>query len=614
LLGAAWPVFAAAVLAAEPRSILVLYSNNRLVPGNIAVDRGLRDGLSNASEANVEIHSEFLDFPAFSGEAYESTVSRYLREKYAARPPDAIVPVVDQSLAFVLRHRAELFPGIAVVHAVVSASFLRSLGTLPADVVGVPFEYDFAGTIEQALRWHPDAGKLLVVTGNSERDREWEARLRREVPAVAGLVRVEFLAGQPTASVLQRLGALDAETVVFTPGYYEDGAGRPSNPARSAAQMAGVSRAPLYGPFDTFIGTGAVGGRTPSFEATGKQAAQIVTQIFGGVSPASLRVPDLSPNALRVDWRAVQRWGIDENAIPADTVVSFRPPSFWQAYRELTIAVAVVFATLMALIASLLVERRRRHVAEVEVQGRRIELAHASRLAVAGELTASIAHEINQPLGAVQTSADAADLILQSGEERREDLLRIVSRIRRDSMRASDVIRRLRALLARHTPEREPFDLNGAASDAVNLLRTEARRRDVDLAIRTSSTPAWVVGDQTQIQQVLINLLLNAMDAVVDVSLDRREVVVSVESVDSGVRVTVRDRGSGIAPEHLPKLFDSFFSTKQRGMGLGLSIARTIVEAHGGRIRAGNAPDGGALFEVEFPAREPASALATGPA
>jgi len=244
------------------------------------------------------------------------------------------------------------------------------------------------------------------------------------------------------------------------------------------------------------------------------------------------------------------------------------------------------------------------------VQTQRTELAHASRLAVAGELTASIAHEINQPLGAIQTSADAADLILHSGGDRRDDLLRIVTRIRRDNLRASDVIRRLRSLLAKHEPERKPLELNTTAADVVTLLRAEAIRRQVTLELQPASTPTYIVGDQTQIQQVLINLVLNAMDAVGDVTEDRRTVVVSIKNDASGISIRVRDFGRGVAPEDLPKVFDSFFSTKQRGMGLGLSIARTIVETHGGRIWVENAPGEGAVFHVELPAYDEAGASA----
>jgi signal transduction histidine kinase len=601
LVAAFWLLLAHAGPAAENRNVLVVYSNNRLVPGNVAVDRGLRATLTSSSDGLVHTFSEFLDRPEFSGEAYERTMTTYLREKYAARPPDAIVAVSDEALDFLLHHRAQLFAGVPVVHTAISKTFLQTASPLPADVVGIPIEYDFAGTIAQALRWHPAARQLVIVTGASERDREREARLRREIPPIAGPLPVEFLAGLPTESVLQRLRTLGADAVVFTPGYFQDGAGQLFNPRDSAALMAAAATAPMYGPLDTFIGLGVVGGRMPSFEGMGRQAAQILNEIFAGTPAASLHLPDIMPTALQVDWRQVQRWGIDQKKIPADAVVYFKEPTFWEAHRDLALATIAVILLQSALLVTLLLERGRRRTAELAVQKQRAELAHASRLAMAGELTASIAHEINQPLGAILASADAADLILQSAADRRDDLRRIVTRIRRDDLRASDVISRLRTLLAKHEPERKPFELNAAISDVVALLLAEAWQRQVTLEPRSGPTPTYVVGDQTQIQQVLLNLLLNAMDAVADVPEERRTIMVSVEKAASGIMITVRDRGHGIAPEYLPKLFDSFFTTKQRGMGLGLSIARTIVEAHGGRIWAENDPVDGAAFHFELP-------------
>jgi len=603
-----WLALASTGTAAGMETVLVLHSNSRLAPGNIAADRGLRDAMATSTNPAVRIFSEFLDEPAFGGEAYDRTMATYLREKYAARPPNAIVAVSDSALDFLLRHRAQLFESAPLVHLGVSKSHLRSLDPLPADVIGVPIEYDFSGTIEQAMRWHPSARRLVIVTGASERDRGWEARLRREVPQVAGNVPLEFIAGEATAAVLARLRALGADSVVFTPGYYLDADGQIFSPRESAALMAAASGAPVYGPLDGFIGIGIVGGRVPSFEAMGREAGTIVNALLTSTSSAALRLPETVPLSLAVDWRQVRRWSIDEKAIPADTIVRFREPTFWESYRNAAIITAAIILVEAGLIAALLLERRRRRTAEVAVQKQRMELAHASRLAVAGELTASIAHEINQPLGAIQTSADAADLILQSGGDRRDDLLRIITRIRRDNLRASDVIRRLRALFAKHEPERQKFDLNTALGDAATLLRTEARQRNVTLDLRLSPTPIYLAGDATQIQQVLIILLLNALDAVTQYSEERRTVVVTLERSSAGSTITVRDRGQGVLPEHVAKIFDSFFSTKPRGMGLGLSIARTIVEAHDGRIWAETNVAEGAVFCVQFPVADTVAA------
>jgi signal transduction histidine kinase len=597
------PLFAAAPPVAKVRNVLVLYSNNRMVLGNIEVDRGLTQAMGSNPDRQVRVFSESLDWPYFRGEANDLIAAAYLRQKYLSLQPDVIVAVSEGAFEFVLRKRAALFPQAPVVHVHIYRHALLSRAALPPDVVGVPVEYDSLGTIRQALRWSPAATKLVIVTGASDRDRAWESRLREEVPAAVGKVSVEFLAGQTSASVAKRLKGLGPSAVVFTPGFYEDEENELTTPRQSVAMMAAASTAPVYGPLNTFIGTGAVGGRTPSFEEMGRAAALLVEQLLAGADPSSLQVPALMPTALRVDWRQVQRWGIDERAIPADAVISFREPEFWETNRRAVILAFSVILLQAALIAALLLEHRRRRRAELAVNRQRIELWHASRLAVAGELTASIAHEINQPLGAILTNADAGELLLQRGGDSREHLRRIIGDIRRDDLRASDVIRRLRALLAKHDAERIPFDANDALADVVNLLGSEAARRAVTLDFHAGTAPARVVGDRVQFRQVIINLVLNAIESAADVADERRKVVMSVEDRAQRVRIIVRDGGHGIAPEHMPHLFESFFSTKQAGMGLGLSIARTIVESHGGRIWAepgcGTGP--GATFTVELP-------------
>ena len=599
-LAGLWLGPSAGALAAGSRNVLVLFSNSRLAPGNAEVDRGLRSALTDVAAPPVHLFYEFLDSPEFGGEAHDRTVANYLRAKYASRPPEVLLSFSDAAYEFVVRHRQELFAAVPLVYGSVSPA---ALGRWPAPpgVLGVDVEYDFGGTIAQALRWHPDARRLIIITGRSSRDHTWEARLRREVPALAGERPVEFWAGLPTAELLQRLAALDARSVVFTPGYYIDGAGALSTPRDSVARLAPVSGAPMYGPLDTFIGTGVVGGRAPSFEGIGRQAGTLVAQRLAGAPDGANPTTVRAPITLHVDWRQVKRFGIDEAAIPADAVLHFREPTFWEQYRAIAMAAIAIIVLQATLIGALLFERRRRRAAELTAQQQRIELAHASRLAVAGELTASIAHEINQPLGAVQTSADAADLLLQADADRRDDLRRIVTRIRRDSVRAAEVVRRLRQLLARHEPERVPFDLGPALQEAALLLAPEARRRRATLELHVGSDAGRVRGDRTQIVQVLINLLLNAFDALAAVEPERRTVRIETQLGGGRVRVTVSDRGKGIAPEDLAKVFDSFYSTKPAGMGLGLSIARTIVEAHGGRIGAESSPGQGSSFSFELP-------------
>ena len=182
--------------------------------------------------------------------------------------------------------------------------------------------------------------------------------------------------------------------------------------------------------------------------------------------------------------------------------------------------------------------------------------------------------------------SSSADLMLESGADKRDELRAILSDIRRDNQRATEVIRRLRALFTKHENERRPFKLDDAMSDVASLLTAEAERREITLKVLPGPSNIIVLGDRIEIGQVLINLALNAMDAVAEESGDRRSIQILIDRVGNQAVISVRDRGHGIAPEQFPQLFRSFFTSKSGGLGLGLSIVRTIVEAHGGRVWA----------------------------
>jgi two-component system sensor kinase FixL len=236
----------------------------------------------------------------------------------------------------------------------------------------------------------------------------------------------------------------------------------------------------------------------------------------------------------------------------------------------------------------------------------RRELVHASRLAVLSEFTASIAHEINQPLGAILSNADAAELLLENASPPLDEVRRILADIRSDDLRASEVIRKLRGLLRRGEVERQPLDLNGVVRDVSIILRAEAQRRGVEIILKLSANPCIVWGDRVHLQQVLLNLIVNGFEAMAETRGDRR-VTLSTELSGGEVIVRVSDSGAGIPAERLPKLFDRFFSTKREGMGMGLAISRSLVEEHGGRIWAESPSGSGAHFCFALPLEPPAA-------
>jgi C4-dicarboxylate-specific signal transduction histidine kinase/ABC-type uncharacterized transport system substrate-binding protein len=715
------------MVAAETRNVLVLFSNNRLLPANIEADRGLRETLANSPDRNVELFSEFLDQPAFSGPAYEETVATYLREKYATRTPEVVVVVGAFALEFLLRHRARLFRDVPAVHMGVDEPFVQSIQPLPADVVGVAVAYDFPGTIQQALRWHPNAKRLIVVTGVSVLDRRWETQVHADLAGLEVRPAVEFLAGMSTDAVVKRLRELGDGDVVFTPGYFRDGAGRAFAPRESAGLMAAASGAPVYGPFSTFIGTGVVGGRMPTYVDMGRQAATAVNAVLGGASPATLRMPANIPAVVQIDWRQAQKWNIAADDVPVDAIVHFREPTFWEAHRNEAIIVAAVILLQAGLIAALLFERslRRRTAAALEESERRMSLAahaarlsmwiwditrdkiwstaklrqraglskeppmqfdqvletvhpadrggfdravreaiaknveldveyrviqpggevrwlsargradkdngervmgvalditarkeaelqsekdrsaltHMTRVSMMGQLSASIAHQLNQPLAAILGNAEAARKMLEREHIDLVELKDICDDIVTENNRAAEVIRRLGALYKRGEMKLAPLDLNELVRETLDLVRTELMTRHVlpvtDLA---PSLPA-IDGGRVQLQQVLLNLILNAADAMGGIEATKRKLTIRTELDGAHVRLCVVDRGTGIASEDIKNVFEAFWSNKPGGMGIGLAICQSIVTAHRGTLTVANNPDGGTTFCAAWPVR-----------
>jgi len=237
------------------------------------------------------------------------------------------------------------------------------------------------------------------------------------------------------------------------------------------------------------------------------------------------------------------------------------------------------------------------------------QLAHATRFAAVGELTAMVAHEINQPLCAILSNAEAGEILLRSPEPPLEELRQILADIRKDDLRADSAIRSIRSLLQRREFEPGSVDLVATVDHVFKLTAGDALYRRVPMRREIAPDVPAVLGDRCYLEQVLVILMVNGMDAMKSTPENSRELVVAACRTSEGVEVAVRDCGHGIASEHLPQLFDSFFTTKADGMGMGLSIARSMVAAHGGRIWAENLPAGGALFRFtipEFPAHPPA--------
>jgi PAS domain S-box-containing protein len=243
-----------------------------------------------------------------------------------------------------------------------------------------------------------------------------------------------------------------------------------------------------------------------------------------------------------------------------------------------------------------------RKQAELELQRLRQDLAHVSRVSTVGELTTTLAHELSQPLAAILSNAEAAQDVLELTPPRLDELREILADIVEDDKRASSVIHRLHDLLMKRSPEFTEVDVNEMVSEVTRLAHGDAAFRNVSVRLELGPRIPRVRGDRVQLQQVILNLVLNGLYAIQESATGNRTIILrtTVEG-SSAIRVAVQDSGIGIGEADLERIFEAFYTTKPSGLGVGLAIARSIVESHGGRLEAQNNPDGGATFFFRLP-------------
>lgn len=711
-----------------PEGVLILHSNQRPTPGQVIIDDTLRAIVPRELKRPVQLFSEYLDDEWTSLQTYGLAEAGFLREKYAGRNISVIVADALPALRFATEFHDRMFPGVPIVYLAVARDRVDS-AALPSGVVGVLEDHDPTPTLQLALRLHPDVRRLVLVRGAGELDRLWDKRMRGAVERLESGLQIEYLSGLSTADVLRRVGMLPKDAIVFTPGYFVDGAGEVSTPRTSVERVAQASAVPVYGAFDTQIGAGILGSYVSRFEDQAQQAGAIIVRLLNGVAPSEIP-PAMATRVPMVDWRQIRRWGVDERLLPSEITVRFLEPTMWDKYwREISLGSAIVLLQ-FGLIAALLIERRLRlrtasaleesqnemnlaaHAArlsmwvwdvardkmwattqwrqraglpknqpisfndvlraahpadreeldravrkvlasgvELDVEYRvvgpdgetrwiaarghaengdarrllgvtqditarktaelqavtdRAALTHMTRVSMMGQLSASIAHQLNQPLAAILGNAEAARKMLGRENVDLVELRAICDDIVTEDNRAAEVIRRLGALYKRGEMKLAPLDLNDLVRETLELMRTELMTRHVVAVTDLMPSLPAIDGGRIQLQQVLLNLMLNAADAMGAVPQADRVLTIRTEAVGGDVRVCVVDRGPGIAAEDLKNIFDAFWSTKVGGMGIGLAICHSIVAAHRGRLTALNNQAGGATFCAEVPVRQTA--------
>jgi PAS domain S-box-containing protein len=717
----------------SPRRVLLLYPYDNVVPVSAIAGAAITKRLVEGSPAKIDIGTEFLDLARFPKEVDELRTARYLAEKYVGKLPEIVMPLNSEALRFAMKYRDLFAPNVPVVFCCVTPQ-IATTADRPHDITGVYTQFDVGKTIALAQKLQPRSHNLVIISGSSDIDRRYMAAMRKEIEPYENSFNTHYWLGVSYESLLERASHLPRETIVVFVTDYDDSTGRTLSPAQVVEALAQAAGAPVYGPSDTYFGRGIVGGYMDSFELMGVGAADLALKVLAGGNPAAIDPQPSQNRNFRVDARQLLRWKLSEKNLPANTIVSFKPPTLWEEHRYLVLVSVVVMLLQTIMITALLVQmfaRRRAEASLKESEGRwrsvfdmstvgivladrnfrflatnaafqamlgrtddelrgltpldistaedleplkilyeqvrkgsrqsyeavhqyrhkggaaiwvhayvsgmqsigskpalllattidvtdrkraeaasrdaLSELARVARLTTMGEMTASIAHEINQPLGAIVNDGSAGLRWLANASPDLEEARACFRRIVKDGHRASQVIGGIRAMLKKTSDTREVLDINELAREVLMFARGEIENQRIVVRTELKENLAEVFVNQIQLQQVVLNLVMNGIDAMTTLGIRARVLTLrSLRSGPSSVTLTVEDAGTGIENNIIDRIFEAFFTTKTHGIGMGLSISRSIVVAHGGRLSVSPGHPHGSVFQVELPAYQPA--------
>ncbi|WIG95620.1 ATP-binding protein [Myxococcus sp. SDU36] len=601
------------------KSVLLLIPEDTALPAMATLVASLRSSLWEAQGGPITLDVESLDLGWARGSAYTLALHTWYLAKYRERRPDALIAFRSDAIQLALQLRQDLWPDIPMIVLSEDERLWEQQPRLER-VAGLWLRYDMRATAELALQLLPSTRRLALVNGSSSWERAQQEQMVRALQPLLAQRGLEFidLSNLPLSELLERARTLPDDTTVLTFSFMTDTSGRPFVGREIARMFLAASNRPSFALHETVLGLGFVGGAFVSYAAVGQQLGMLTSRVLRGAQEEFLApLKPAAVDTLTVDARALRRWDIPRERVPAGVRLAFDEPTLWERSRWWVLG-ALTLSGLQALVAGGLVAERRRRMraqaellerqrleklAEMEARRTLDQLAHVSRVAALGELAASLAHELNQPLTAILSNAQAARRLLNATPAEVDEMREALGDIISDGKRAGEVIHRMRVLLKRGEPRQELHSLNDLVCEVGRLLVNDMHLRGADLHLALDPSLPAVQGDGIQLQQVVLNLLINAMDAMADVPAGRRQVRVRTASPAPGqVELSVQDSGGGIEPSRLALIFEPFYSTKDQGLGMGLSISRSIVEAHGGRLQAESPPGQGALLRCVLPA------------
>jgi signal transduction histidine kinase len=584
------------------RTIVVFFTQNANTGAYTMLMDGFRSVLMKETDLSCNIKVEYLDIGRVSNDDYARNIVNLYNEKFSDTPIDLIIVIGPLGLKTLETYGLKAIENTPVISIENYGMTLDSvLYPLKENLLRIYLKYDHNKTIKTAFELFPDHKNVYLISGVSALDEYYMKSVRSKIKDYGEIRNIVLVSGISIDSTLQMVEKIPRDDLIIVINFRMDGNGNVFSTPEVVSMIANHSSAPVLSVYDDFpLRKGGIGGYLFSWTNVGEETAKAAMKVLKGFPVKDISINEKSFYQYIFNRQELKRWGLHKSkAIPSDSKFYNDDISFINKYKWYIVALFLfLISQTLGILYLIKLNRRQRQVLiqKAEADALYRELIREDRLSKMVELTASLSHELNQPLTAILFTAQAGKRFLRSEKLDLKKAEEIFDNIIEDDKRAGGIITSVRSLMKFENRELENVNLTAVVEETLGIMHSDLIRYNIKLLCNFDSDPVFVFGDKIQLQQVLMNFIRNAMNALESNKPEDRTIEIKLQESKGSTTVSVADSGPGIDKTILNKLFKPFVTSSKKGFGIGLALSWSIIERHKGEIRAINLPRGGAEF------------------
>ena len=587
----------------EPKNILVMFTLNEGTMAYNLLLENFKNTLREKYSGQYKLFVEYLEVTKFPGLSYQQYLLDQYNKKYSNTKIDLLVCVGPQIIPILEKFAEPQITSAPTISLDLFNPYNDSIKySLNPNTLEVLVNINVKRNFELAFSLFPNYKSVYIITGSAKIDLFFSKMVLDAAEEFRDSHKIIELVGLSMDSILNEASKISRESIIILPTITLDASNVSYTTMEATRLVSSKTSAPIFVLLDTPFDDGAFGGYVLSFKNVGIEAGNAAIKILNGESANSIRVNKSNLNQYVFDWRQLKRFKLENSSkIPPGSVIINQDFDFWDNNKWFIVSGISFLILQTILIVNLIKLNRKQKLITnqlIESENKYRNLVREDRILRMGELIASLSHELNQPLTAILNNAQAGALFVEGNKATPELLKEIFDNVIRDDKRAAEVISSVRGMMKLEKREKEIVNINDLINDVITIFRSEALKQKITLKIDLTDKPVHILGDQIQIQQVLLNFLFNSAIAMNE---NESKLIIISKIVDKDeVTISVRDFGPGINTEIMDKIFNPFVTSRKEGLGIGLAVCRSIIEDHQGKVWAENMVDGGAKFSFRL--------------